>query len=124
MLLAAHHSGAQPPRVIEVVAGHDSRYKIAGQKKAVITVHAGEPIALRITAIKAMEQNRSGAVHSFSLLRAKDKSPVPGWDFELKPDTQEFALTAPAEPGEYIVVCTVICSLDHEEMQMRFVVLP
>ena len=27
-------------------------------------------------------------------------------------------------PGEYLVVCTVICSQDHEGMIMRFVVLP
>ena len=42
----------------------------------------------------------------------------------LKPGTQEFALTAPTEPGEYEVVCTVICSQDHEGMRMKFVVVP
>ena len=84
----------------------------------------GEAITLRITAIKAKDHNRNGAVHGFSLLRAKDRSHVPGWDFELKPGLHEFALNAPAEPGEYVVVCTVICSADHEGMHMRFVVLP
>ena len=124
LLAAAHRAGAQSPRVIEVLADHDSRYKIAGEKDPSITVRAGEAITLRITAIKAKDHNRNGAVHGFSLLRAKDRSHVPGWDFELKPGLHEFALNAPAEPGEYVVVCTVICSADHEGMHMRFVVLP
>lgn len=111
-------------QVIEVLADHDSRYKIAGQKDPVITVHAGEPLTLRITAKKAKSQNRDGSIHGFSLLRAGDRSQVPGWDFLLKPGTQEFNVTAPAEPGDYLVVCTVICSEDHEGMNMKFVVLP
>jgi hypothetical protein len=114
----------QSPQVIEVLADHDSRYKIAGQKDPVIMVHAGAAITLRITAIKAKDHNRNGAVHGFCLLRAKDRSHVSGWDLELKPGFHEFAMTAPSEPGEYIVVCTVICSADHEGMHMRFVVLP
>jgi heme/copper-type cytochrome/quinol oxidase subunit 2 len=111
-------------RLIEVIAGHDSRYKIPGQEKPVITVKAGESIRLRVTAIKAKNENRDGSVHGFSLLRAKDQSPVPDWDLLLQPGTQEFLLTAPAEPGEYEVVCTVICSANHEHMNMRFVVVP
>src|SRR5579863_9700895 len=115
---------AQAPRVIEVLADHDSRFKMAGQKDPVITAHAGEPLTLRITAVKAKDHNRNGAIHGFALLRAKDRSRVPGWDLELKPGTRDFAMTAPAEAGEYVVVCTVICSADHEGMHMRFVVLP
>ncbi len=46
------------------------------------------------------------------------------WNLLLRPGTQEFQLTAPAEPGEYVVVCTVICSEDHEGMNMRVVVVP
>jgi hypothetical protein len=112
------------PQVIEVVADHDSRYRINGQKDPTITVHAGEPITLRITAIKAHDHNRNGAVHGFALLRAKDRSHVDGWEWELKPGKHEFAVAAPSEPGEYVVVCTVICSDEHEGMHMRFVVLP
>ena len=123
-MVAPHAARSQSPQVIEVLADHDSRYKIAGEKNPVITVHAGEPITLRITAVKAKDHNRNGAVHGFSLLRAKDRSRVPGWDLELTPGTHEFSMTAPAEPGEYIVVCTVICSSEHEGMHMRFVVLP
>jgi heme/copper-type cytochrome/quinol oxidase subunit 2 len=112
------------PRVIEVLADHDSRYKIAGMKVPEITVHANEVVTLRITARKAKNQNRDGSVHGFTLLRAKDRTRVPGWDFLLKPGVQEFTVKAPSEPGEYVVVCTVICSDDHEGMHMRFVVLP
>lgn len=114
----------QTPRVIEVLADHDSRFKIAGMKEPVITVHADETITLRITARKAKNRNRDGSIHGFTLLRAKDRSRVPGWDFLLKPGVQEFTVAAPSEPGEYVVVCTVICSDDHEGMHMRFVVLP
>jgi heme/copper-type cytochrome/quinol oxidase subunit 2 len=111
-------------RVIEILADHDSRYKIEGQKQPAVTVRAGEQITLRITAKKAKTLNRDGSIHGFSLLRAKDRKPVPEWDFLLKPGTQEFTLAAPSEPGEYVVVCTVICSQDHEGMSMKFVVLP
>jgi hypothetical protein len=112
------------PRVIEVTADHDSRYRIAGQTQPMITVTAGESLLLRITAIRAKTRNRNGSVHGFTLLGAKDRTPVPGWDFLLQPGTQEFAVTAPAEPGEYEVACTVICSGEHEGMIMKCVVLP
>ena len=109
-------------RVIEVLADHDSRYKIAGLKQPEINVKAGEQVVLRITAKKAKNMNREGAIHGFTLLRAHDQKAVEGWDFALQPGTQEFSVTAPSEPGEYIVVCTVICSDDHEGMKMKFVV--
>jgi len=116
--------GQSQPRVIEVLADHDSRYKIAGQKQPLIAVKAGEPITLRITANKAKSRNRDGSIHGFTLLRAKDRQPVDGWDLLLKPGTQEFTLTAPSEAGEYVVICTVICSHDHEQMNMKFLVEP
>jgi heme/copper-type cytochrome/quinol oxidase subunit 2 len=111
-------------RVIEVLADKDSHFKMAGQSHAEITVKAGEPIILRISARKGKTWNRDGAVHGFTLLRAKDHSKVPGWDLELKAGTQDFTLTAPAEPGDYEVLCTVICSDDHEGMRMKLVVVP
>jgi len=127
IVLAAWCCFAQAPvgnrtRVIEVLADKDSRYKIAGEKIPEISVKAGEAIILRITARKAESWNRDGSIHGFSLLRAKDRSAVAGWDLLLKPGTQEFSMIAPDEPGEYVVVCTVICSDDHEGMFMRFVV--
>jgi heme/copper-type cytochrome/quinol oxidase subunit 2 len=113
---------ATPVHVIEVLADKDSRYKIAGEKKPEITVKAGEQVLLRITARKGKSWNRDGSIHGFSLLRTKDRSKVEGWDLLLKPGTQEFSMTAPGEPGEYVVVCTVICSEEHEGMFMKFVV--
>jgi heme/copper-type cytochrome/quinol oxidase subunit 2 len=122
---AVHQGGpATTPRVIEVLADHDSRYKISGMKSPEISVKAGEPFTLRITAKKAKNRNREGSIHGFTLLRAKDRTPVPGWDFQLKPGTQEFSVIAPQESGEYVVICTVVCSEDHEGMELKFVVLP
>jgi heme/copper-type cytochrome/quinol oxidase subunit 2 len=110
--------------VIEVLADNDSHFKIAGQSKPEITVKAGEPVLLRIKARRGKTWNRDGSVHGFTLLRHKDHAKVPGWDLELKQGMQEFTLTAPSEPGEYDVLCTVICSEDHEGMRMKFVVTP
>jgi heme/copper-type cytochrome/quinol oxidase subunit 2 len=112
------------PTMVEVLADHDSRYKIAGMKEPVITVHAGQQVTLKLTAVKAKDHARDGSIHGFSLLRAKDRSHVPGWDFRLRPGVQTLMLKAPDEPGEYVVVCTVICSADHDGMHMKFVVLP
>jgi heme/copper-type cytochrome/quinol oxidase subunit 2 len=114
----------QAPRVIEVLANHYSRYQMQGLSTPSITVTAGERVHLRITAIRAKNRNRDGSIHGFSLLRPKDHKPVPGWELLLKPGLQEFDLTAPEEPGEYLVVCTVICSENHDGMNMKFVVEP
>ena len=124
LLLAAPVRVAAQAHVIEVTADHDSRYKIAGERVPEITVKAGEQVLLRVTAHRAKTWNRDGSIHGFTLLRAKDRTKVDGWDLLFKPGKQEFLLTAPTEPGEYVVVCTVICSEDHEGMHMKFTVLP
>jgi heme/copper-type cytochrome/quinol oxidase subunit 2 len=111
------------PLLIEILADHDSRYKITGQEKPVITLSPGQEVRLRITAVKAKNRNRDGSIHGFTLLRSKDRTPVPGWDFLLMPGVQDFLVTAPAEPGDYVVVCTVICSSGHEQMNMKVVVV-
>jgi heme/copper-type cytochrome/quinol oxidase subunit 2 len=115
---------ARAQHVIEVTADSDSRYKMPGQRTPEITVKAGEQILLRVTANRGKSWNRDGSIHGFTLLRAKDRSRVDGWDLLFKPGKQEFQLTAPSEPGAYEVVCTVICSEDHEGMHMKFTVLP
>jgi len=117
-------AAAAPVHVIEVLADSDSRYKIAGQRTPEIRVKAGEQVLLRVTARRAKSWNRDGSIHGFTLLRAKDRSKVEGWDLLFKPGKQEFQLTAPMEAGEYVVVCTVICSEDHEGMHMKFTVVP
>ena len=88
VIAVAQVPSSGPVRVIEVLADKDSRYKIAGERKPEITVKAGEQILLRITARKGKSWNRDGSIHGFSLLRAKDRSKVPGWDLLLKPGTQ------------------------------------
>jgi heme/copper-type cytochrome/quinol oxidase subunit 2 len=115
--------GAEP-RLIQVVADHKSHFSVPGQSEPSISVKAGEKVRLRITAIKATNRNRDGSVHGFTLLHPGDHKPVDGWDFLLQPGTQEFVVTAPMEPGNYEVVCTVICSDNHEHMSMKFTVLP
>ena len=74
-------------RTIELTADKDSRYKIAGMHVPEITVRAGEQILLRVTARKAKSWNRDVSIHCFTLLRAKDRSKVEGWDLLLKPGT-------------------------------------
>ena len=111
-------------QVIEVLADKDSRYKIAGERQPEITVHAGEAVRLRITARRGKSWNRDGSIHGFSLLRAADRSKVPGWDLLLKPGVNEFSMEVPTEPGLYEVVCTVVCSEYHDGMHMKFIVLP
>jgi heme/copper-type cytochrome/quinol oxidase subunit 2 len=122
-LLLGSVLSATDVHVIEVLADKDSRYKISGQKKPEITVRAGEAVLLKITARKGKTWNRDGTIHGFTLLRASDRSKVKGWNLVLMPGEQEFEMTAPAEPGDYIVVCTVICSEEHEGMNMKFTVV-
>jgi len=115
---------AAQTRVIEITADRDSRYKMAGVRSPEITAKAGEQVLLRITAHRGKSWNRDGSIHGFTLLRAKDRTKVDGWDLLLKPGTQEYTLTVPNEPGAYEVVCTVICSEDHEGMHLKFTVIP
>ena len=122
-LVALLHASAEV-HVVEITADSDSRYKIAGQRTPEITVKAGEQVLLRVTANRGKSWNRDGSIHGFTLLRAKDRSKVDGWDLLFKPGKQEFLLTVPNEPGTYEVVCTVICSEDHEGMHMKLTVLP
>ena len=116
--------GAQSQvRVVEILADKDSRYKIGGQVSPTLTFKAGEEVQFRITAKKAKTLNRNGSIHGFALLRKRDGAKFPDWDLELKPGTQEFALKVPSEPGEYLIVCTVICSDGHEDMHMKVIVI-
>jgi heme/copper-type cytochrome/quinol oxidase subunit 2 len=124
LLLAVAPRAIAQPRLIELTADRDSRYRIAGRHTPEITVKAGEQVLLRVTARRAKSWNRDGSIHGFTLLRAKDRSKVEGWDLLFKPGTQEFLMTAPTEAGEYEAVCTVICSEDHEGMHLKFTVVP
>jgi heme/copper-type cytochrome/quinol oxidase subunit 2 len=108
------------PRLVEVIADKDNRFKVPGQKKPVITLKANEVIQLRITAHKGTDMDKDGAVHSFSVKEFKDQ----GWDLRLKEGVNEFTLVVPAAPGEHTVECTVKCGTGHEEMKMKLIITP
>ncbi len=119
-LLPAVHIRAGGPRVIEIIADKDNRFKVPGEKKPVITVHAKEVLRLRIVAHKGSEWEKDGTIHSFTVKELKDQ----GWDLRLKEGVNEFTLVAPAEPGEFTVECTVKCGDGHEVMKMKLIVVP
>lgn len=106
------------PRVINVIADKDNRFKVPGQTNPVITVKKNEVIKLHITAHKATEWDKDGTVHSFTIKELKDQ----GWDLRLKEGVQEFTLAAPADPGEYQIECTVKCGDGHDDMKMKLIV--
>jgi len=109
-------------QIVEILADKDSRYRMNGVANPTLTLKAGTEVRLRITARKAKTRNRDGSVHGFALIRAKDGAKVADWNLLLQPGTQEFVLRVPEEPGEYLVVCTVICSERHDGMQMKVIV--
>jgi len=106
------------PRVINVIADKDNRFKIPGQSSPVITLKKNEVIKLHITAHKATEWDKDGTVHSFTIKELKDQ----GWDLRLKEGVQDFTLAVPADPGEYLVECTVKCGDGHDDMKMKLIV--
>jgi heme/copper-type cytochrome/quinol oxidase subunit 2 len=109
---------AGPPRTIEVIADRDNKFKLPGQKGAVITLKAGEVVRFKVTSRKGTEWDKDGAVHSFTVKQLKDQ----GWDVRLKEGVQEFVLVAPTEPGEYLVECLVNCGKGHDDMRLKLVV--
>lgn len=109
-----------PPRLITVIADKDNLFKIQGQKIPVITMKANEVVHLRIIANKSTEWDKDGTVHTFTINALKDQ----GWDLRLKEGTQDFTLVAPAQPGQYVVECTIKCGAGHDDMKMRLVVTP
>jgi heme/copper-type cytochrome/quinol oxidase subunit 2 len=110
------------PRVIELTADKDSRYRLGGKVSPTIEVSAGEPLILRITAVRAKEVARDGSIHGLALLD-KNSAVVPGWRFFFHPGVQEISVAAPSEPGRYSAVCIVICSDGHEGMGFTLVVV-
>jgi hypothetical protein len=109
------------PRIIELTADKDSRYRQGAKIAPTIEVRAGEALILRITAVRAKEVARDGSVHGLALLD-KNSEAVPGWRFFLHPGVQDLAVTAPLQPGRYTAVCIVICSDGHDGMNFTVVV--
>lgn len=109
------------PRLITVIADKDNLFKVPGQKMPVITMKANEVVQLRIIAHKSTEWDKDGTIHTFTINALKDQ----GWDLRLKKEgPQDFTLVAPAQPGEYVVECTVKCGAGHDDMKMKLVVIP
>ena len=126
LIFAAAHCRAQSiespqPRVIELTADKDSRYRQNHKVTRMIEVLPGEPLLLRVTAVRARQVARDGSVHGLALLD-QNSNAVPGWRFFFHPGVQEFSVTAPAQPGRYTAVCTVICSEAHEGMSFTLLV--
>ena len=119
LLVAAAPSAAQPPKVWEVLADKDNTFKVIGQKKAVITVKAGQVVKIRVIGKKGPEFDKNGNVHSFTINDLKDQ----GWDVPLKEGVNEVTLVAPAA-GEYEIICAVKCGQGHDDMKMKLVVTP
>ncbi len=109
------------PRVIELTADKDSRYRQGDKVAPTIEASPGEHLVLRITAIKAKQVARDGSVHGLALLD-KTETAVPGWRFYFHPGVQDVEVTAPNQPGRYTAVCIVICSDMHEGMGFSLVV--
>lgn len=122
--LVSESQSLQPaaPRVIELTADRDSRYRQGHKAFPTIKVFAGEPLILRVTAVRAKEVARDGSVHGLALLD-KNSNIVAGWRFFLQPGVQELTVSAPSQPGRYNAVCTVICSDGHEGMGFTLLVL-
>jgi hypothetical protein len=120
-LLAGAQVTPSAPRVIELTADKDSRYRQDGKVAPTIEVSPGEHLTLRITATRAKQVARDGSVHGLALLD-KDENAVPGWRFYLHPGVQDLAVTAPLRLGRYMAVCIVICSDMHEGMGFTLVV--
>jgi heme/copper-type cytochrome/quinol oxidase subunit 2 len=117
----AQSTDSGTPRVIELTADKDSRYRQGHKASPAIEVFAGERLVLRITAVRAKEVARDGSVHGLALLD-KNSDVVPGWRFFLHPGVQDLTATAPVRPGRYKAVCIVICSDGHEGMGFTLVV--
>lgn len=123
VLLADGAPKPAPVHMVSLIADHDSVFRVMGEKKSEIDLIAGEPVLLHVYARKAKSMNRDGSVHGLVLLNSQHK-PVAGWDLLFKPGVQEIQLTAPAEPGTYEAVCTVVCSAEHDQMKLKVVVNP
>jgi len=121
LVCSTYPSHASGPRVIELTADKDSRYRQARKVSPTIEVQAGEPLILRITVVRATEIARDGSVHGLALLD-KNSNVVPGWTFFFQPGVQELSVTAPLQPGRYTAVCTVICSDGHDGMTFTLLV--
>src|ERR1039458_6742589 len=110
----------QAPRVIEITATKDNKFKIAGQKEPVITAKPGEVLKLHITTFKGPEFEKDGTAHSITINELKDQ----GWNIRLKEGVKDYTVAAPDKPGEYKSICDVKCGKGHDDMTLKLIVKP
>ena len=120
MIAPAIQTFAQQPRVIQIAATSDNKFKVAGQKTPVITVKPREVIKFQISSKWGDEKDpkRPGCPHTFSVKGMEDQ----GWDVCLKEGNNEFVLVAPSKPGEYKIECLAKCGKGHDDMMMKMIV--
>jgi len=109
---------AQGPRVINITATKDNKFKIAGEKEPVITAKPGEVLKLHIVSFKGPEFEKDGTAHSITIKEFKDK----GWNIRLKEGTFDFTVVVPDAPGEYKSICDVKCGKGHDDMTLKLIV--
>jgi heme/copper-type cytochrome/quinol oxidase subunit 2 len=122
MIVPSLYLFAQEPRVIQLTADRDNKFKIPGQKAPAITVKANEVIKFRVTGHKGTETDpqRPGCIHTFTVTELKDQ----GWDVCLKEGMNEFVLVAPGKPGTFNIECMSKCGTGHDDMSMKMSVTP
>jgi heme/copper-type cytochrome/quinol oxidase subunit 2 len=120
MIVPALYTLAQAPRVIQITADKDNKFKVAGQKDPSITVKAKEIIKFSITGHKGTETDpqHPGCIHTFTVKELKDQ----GWDVCLKEGMNEFVLVAPSKPGTFKIECMSKCGKGHDDMGMKLIV--
>ena len=112
----------QEPRVIEIYATKDNKYRCPGQKgDPVLNLKAGEVVKLRFHAVRGPEWEKDGTTHDFTVKEFKDQ----GWSVRLKEGTKDVTLVVPDKPGTYKAGCyNVKCGKGHDEMVASIVVKP
>jgi hypothetical protein len=120
MAVPSLYTQAQEPRVIQLTADHDNKFKVPGQKQPVITVKAKEVIKFRVMSHKGTETDPKypGCGHTFSNKELKDQ----GWDVCLKEGMNEFVLVAPSKAGDYKIECLSKCGKGHDDMALKMTV--
>jgi heme/copper-type cytochrome/quinol oxidase subunit 2 len=108
---------AQEPRVIQITADKDNKFKVPGQKDPALAVKVNEAIKFRVTGHKGTETDpqHPGCIHTFTVKELKDQ----GWDVCLKEGMNEFVLVAPSKPGEFKIECMSKCGKGHDDMGMK-----
>jgi heme/copper-type cytochrome/quinol oxidase subunit 2 len=117
MIVPSLYLLAQEPRVIQITADKDNKFKVAGTKDPAITVKVNEAIKFRVTGHTGTETDpqHPGCAHTFTVKELKDQ----GWDVCLKEGMNEFVLVAPSKPGEFKIECMSKCGKGHDDMGMK-----